>query len=251
MVWRSRLRQGENPRDKFITHRKEYIGIEVSEDVIEQCFNFSYDMAFGEGGHRDHRSGGQTRRTKLGIFWDTFRGKIAECAAYEYFKQRGINVTSPDFSVMGLGEWDSVDMRVNGREVSIKSTKDIGQLLLLEVADWDADGNYIPNATTNGVTNYDYFLLVRTKIEVPKNYVGGELLLTYEEFLEIVMRENPCITAELTGVLSHDDFVNQIMKYKYIIRQGDKLNGWMEMDASNYYVQCAELEPVEVIWEEY
>lgn len=251
MVWRSRLRQGEEPGDKHITHGKKYKGIKVSEDVIEKCFNFSYDMAFGEGRHRDHRSGGQARRTKLGIFWDTFRGKIAECAAYEYFEQKGINATYPDFSVMGLGKWDSLDMRVNGCEVSIKSTKDKGNLLLLEVADWDADGNYIPNATTNGVTNYDYFLLVRTEIYVPEKYESGELLLTYEEFFEIVMRENPCITAELTGVLSHDDFVNQIMKYKYIIRQGDKLNGWMEMDASNYYVQCAELEPVEVIWEEY
>lgn len=251
MKWRSKLRQGDELGDKFITKWKEYNGIKVSEDVIEKCFNFSYDMAFGEGRHRDHRSGGQARRTKLGIFWDTFRGKIAECAAYEYFEQKGINATPPDFSVMGLGEWDSLDMRVDGCEVSIKSTKHKGNLLLLEVADWDADGNYIPNATTNGVTNYDYFLLVRTKIDVPEKYAAGELLLTYEEFLEIVMRENPDITAELTGVLSHYDFVNQIMKYKYIIRQGDRLNGWMKMDASNYYVQCAELEPVEVIWEEY
>ena len=55
------------------------------------------------------------------------------------------------------------------------------------------------------------------------------------------------ILAEISGVLSNTDFVNQIIKYKYIIYQNDLLNGKISMDADNYYVHVAELESIEMI----
>ena len=63
--------------------------------------------------------------------------------------------TEPDFSAHKLGVWDTVDLSVGGREISIKSTKHYGHLLLLETKEWDENAVYIPNKDRNGATEYD------------------------------------------------------------------------------------------------
>ena len=128
--------------------------------TVDIVFDFAYKMTFGESGeHRDHRSGGNLKRKKGEIFANTFQGKISECAVCNFFHTCGITIV-PDFSTYGLGEWDSVDLSVNGKEISVKSTKHYGQLLLLETKDWNEKGEYIPNIEKGNAT-YDYFLLVR------------------------------------------------------------------------------------------
>lgn len=126
-------------------------------------------------------------------------------------------------------------MKVNGKTLSIKSTKHFGQLLLLETADWNDLGQYVPDSSID----YDYFLLIRTKIEYNNNYKNGTLpeqakLKSYISNLDI--------QGEVTGSLSHSDFVNQIIKYRYIIKQGQLLQGKIPMDAENYYVHAYDLD---------
>ena len=69
--------------------------------------------------------------------------------------------------------------------------------------------------------------------------------LTRSKLKKIIFEKH--ILAEISGVLSNCDFVNQIIKYKYIIYQNDLLNGKIPMDADNYYVHVAELESIELI----
>ena len=55
------------------------------------------------------------------------------------------------------------------------------------------------------------------------------------------------IEGELTGVLSNQDFVNQIIKYRFIIKKGQLLQGRVRMDADNYYTHAINLESPEII----
>ena len=146
----------------YITNKREYIcnSVLYKEDV-EECFDFAYEMTFGQkGAHRNYRSGGQARRNNGEVFIDAFQGKLAEFAFYNYCCKYPLDINKPDLEVMGLNKWDTSDFEVNGYSVAVKSTKSYGQLLLLETKDWNDEGLYIPNYGT-GHEKYDFFVLIR------------------------------------------------------------------------------------------
>src|SRR5699024_3395306 len=90
-------------------------------------------------------------------------------AIYQYFTSSNIIVPEPDIGTFDLGVWDSYDFLINGCRIAVKSTKYYGNLLLLETADWNEWGEYIPNIGTED-SIYDYFILVRI-------YPDGEQLM--------------------------------------------------------------------------
>ncbi|MCK3895053.1 hypothetical protein HCC09_07870 [Streptococcus suis] len=244
MVFRNRLKEDTKEQRhltdiRTLSKKKEFKGEKVPSEVISQCFNFAYSMAEGQL-HRETRTGGEHSRTQLEVFWDTFRGKIAESFAYFYYKNLGVEISDLDFNIYPRGKWDSFDMTVNGNIISVKSTKHFGQLLLLEFDDWNGNGHYVPDPQIN----YDYFILVRTKIKSGNDFDKGNLpdkttLSSYCLNLDI--------EGEITGALSHKDFVNQIIKFKYIIKKGQLLQGKIPMDATNYYVHAGDLEDPKTI----
>ena len=81
------------------------------------------------------------------IFKDTFQGKLAEFAMYQYMKQNNLEVSKPDLSKEKLGKWDVFDITCYGKMITVKSTKHFGQLLLLETKDWTNEGDYKPTDT--------------------------------------------------------------------------------------------------------
>lgn len=216
--------------------RKNFNGTPVTPEVIEKCFEFSYNMV-ANSLNREHRTGGTHIRTQLERFWDTFRGKIAECVAYEYYKSKNCEVSDLDFNYYPRGTWDSFDMCINGSYISVKSTKHFGQLLLLEKDDWSHTGKYIPDKDKE--IKYSYFLLVRTRIENSDDLKKG-ILPEKEIFRQQCLSLN--IQGEVTGALSHSDFVEKIIKFKYIIEKGQILGKSTPMDATNYYIHAADLE---------
>lgn len=79
-------------------------------------------MSFGGcGAHKSYRSGGQKNRTKGEIFINTFQGKLAEYAVYQYFISQNINTNEPDISTFNLGTWDSFDLEINNFRIAVNS----------------------------------------------------------------------------------------------------------------------------------
>ncbi|MDD7411033.1 hypothetical protein [Fusobacterium gastrosuis] len=144
----------------YIEKKKSFSPLEISHNLeIEEVFEFSYNMTFGKfGEHRAKRTGGNYSRKKGEIFANTFQGKIAEFALYDYLKNKNFSPTKPDLGTYKLGKWDESDLEVNNKKISIKSTKAFGNLLLLEEKDWNNEGIYIPNKIS-----YDFIVLLRIK----------------------------------------------------------------------------------------
>ena len=121
-----KLRQDGN--SYYVEHKKEFrLNSPLKEETIKQVFDFAYSMTFGKDGeHRDHRTGGELNRKKGQIFINTFQGKLAELAVYNAFHTLNPNaykrLSSPDFEVYGLGEWDDSDIVLDQLKFSIKST---------------------------------------------------------------------------------------------------------------------------------
>ena len=206
-------------------------------NTIQRVFNFAYDMSFGKNGeHRDHRSGGTHRRRNGEIFANTFQGKLAECAIYNYF-YNSCDITEPDFDTYGLGEWDNADFYINNYNVSIKSTKSFGNLLLLETKDWDENGVYLPNDEA-----YDFTFLVRLNPYCEDIMRSNRILYSDDisaNELEKLIIDNSWVY-DIPGYITLDD-LKYIIQNDYVIPQGAMLNGRTRMDATNYYVQSGDM----------
>lgn len=217
------------------------------EQSIEKALRFAYDMTFGESGeHRSTRSGGTHRRKNGEKFADTFQGKLAEFAIYnQLYKTHNIN--EPDLGVWGRGEWDDVDFIIDGKKTAVKSTKAIGDLLLLETKDWTMKGEYIPNIEKDGGL-YDCFILVRLEpfpasiIKSAKLYYANEA--SYETLSGLLKTQN--WKYDIPGFITRDELI-EAMRQGNIIYQGEKLNGSTRMDAENYYVQSGDMHPINEI----
>lgn len=214
---------------------------QFSRETIEVVFDFAYEMTFGgQGEHRDHRSGGGLRRRKGEIFANTFQGKLAECAIYEELKLK-TNISAPDFSTFGLGEWDTVDLLIDDYKLSIKSTKSFGNLLLLETDDWDCLGRYIPNNQA-----YDFTFLVHLN-PYCEDILRNNRVLYSDTADYISLKSLICSQKweyDIPGFVTLQDLC-YIIRNKFIIPRRAMLNGKMPMDAENYYVQSGDMHPIE------
>jgi len=214
---------------------------EFKDSTIERVFDFAYRMSFsGEGEHRDHRTGGTHNRRNGEIFANTFQGKLAECAFYNFLTAAHIEATKPDFEVYRLGTWDDEDVNVKGKSVSIKSTKAFGNLLLLESQDYNASAVYLPNQKA-----YDFTFLIRMNPFCEELMRKNRLLYSgnVDENRLHQLIQNEIWQYDIPGFISRSDLIEVIIN-KNIIPRGSILNGSTTMDASNYYVQSGELRPI-------
>lgn len=229
--------------DYFITNKIAFNPIcRIPDDFVIKAFNFAYQMTFGKlGEHRAHRSGGIHLRRNGEIFANAFQGKLAEFALFIILSRNNILVNEPDLNVFGLGTWDSVDLMIKNMSVSIKSTKSFGNLLLLEEKDWDKNAKYIPNDK-----GYDFTFLIRMNPYCEDILKKNRLLYSddvpKETLLDIIISE--IWNFDIPGYITRDD-LKSIIENAYIIPQGARLNGKMQMDASNFYVQAGDMRSIE------
>ncbi len=209
----------------------------ISADQVKRCIDFAFRMSFEEGKQRSFRKGGTKIRNSYEKFPDIFQGKLSECALYDYLKQHGLQPGSLDFGVYDQGQWDTVDILCNGHNISIKSTKHFGNLLLLEEKDWDANGLYIPNKK-DGHAKYDELVMVRIKpnLRDKTNHYFWDLPKDQQETFILSLKWE----YEITGFITRDDLV-YLISNDYLIKRGEFLGKYTRMDAGNYYVQVGNM----------
>ncbi|MBL4744837.1 MAG: hypothetical protein JKY08_00570 [Flavobacteriaceae bacterium] len=239
----------KTPNHYYITHKRAFSGTAISAETVVTCFNFSYEMVFGEGHHRRHRSGGNHNRDNGELFANTFQGKLAEFAVHKALSDNNITALDlPDLDIYGKGIWDDFDLCYKGKKITIKSAVFFSNLLLLEEKDWNKQGDYIPNIDTVATNNYDYFVLIRIQPDLKSILKKEDLFYTKkidkQRLLKIIKKET--WNYDFAGVCSHET-VKHVIKNNYLLPQGSLLNGRTMMDASNYYIQCGDLKKLETL----
>ena len=221
-----------------INNKKKFIDNDVHQKSIEKAFIFAWDMTLGNiGEHRSHRSGGDVIRNNVEKFANTFQGKLAEYVVHMNLFKKGVRCKPVDNSIHGLGIWDDVDLICNDKMFNIKSFPFFGNLLLLEVNDWDSNGKYKPNDKS-----YDYHICVRIKPDfkdilrsLRKLYSND---ITRDEIWGYIVNENWYY--DIAGYVENDVLIKAINSGQ-TLPKGGLLNGITEMDASNYYIQTGDL----------
>ena len=233
----------KNNNGCFISKKVPYKKIkEFPLRILNKCFDFAYDMTYGnKGEHRSYRSGGKIIRKNGEVFINTFQGKLAEYGIWNEFENRSFDINSPDLSEYNLGKWDDFDIKYKDYNIAVKSTKFYGNLLLLEKDDWNEHGIYIPNED-KGTGYYDFFVLIR--ISPDGEYIMKEKRKLYssekidrEDLRKIIINNSNKWSDDVPGFITHEDLCS-IIKNKDIIEAGKMLNGKTPMDTNNYYVQA-------------
>lgn len=234
------------------TSVKRFVPSEINSAYVARCFDFAWDMSFGnEGVHRSHRSGGTHQRKNGEIFSDAFQGKLAEFCFYGFLKENGIDAPEPDVACYGSGIWDDSDFSLMGKTVSIKSTANYGNLLLLETKDWDSMGRYVPNIDTDHSSTYDYMVLVRVKPNITSIMKANRMLYSIhadKSLLESIVSKTRFFF-DIPGYISLDDLI-EVVAEQLILPQGALLNT-TKMDAENYYVQSGDMRIMRGLIEEF
>lgn len=219
---------------------------QLNTTVINRCREFAYDMSFGaQGEHRPNRQGGQNIRTNGEIFCDAFNGKLGEFAIHQFFANHNINLPEPDLSVYGRGEWDDTDFLYNGHYLAVKTTKHIGNLLLLERDDWDQNGYYIPNYQRPSGGQYDAVILVRVNSDIVGTFRANRKYFS-DEITEgelNAMFNNFSCSFDIPGYVDLA-LLQRVIADNQIIERGSYLGHNTSMDATNYYIQSGNLLPI-------
>lgn len=237
---------------KNINRKKDFIPMgELKNNIIEKVFEFAWGMSFGEvGEHRDHRSGGSKNRKNGEIFANTFQGKLSEFAVYNQicseFKDA---LKEPDLEQYGLGQWDDSDFEIDGKKISVKSTKSFGNLLLLETKDWNSNGQYKPNLSKKQ-SDYDVFILVRIKTYCEDLLKGMRILYSNKVEKQLLLDniKNEVWKYDIPGFITNED-LKYIIRNEFVIRKGEILNGKTPMDAENYYIQAGDMRDIKYIFD--
>ena len=218
--------------------RKPFMKNLINTQILDQVVDFAYEMCFGVGHHRHHRTGGQINRKAGEQFCNTFQGKLAEVVLRNYLINNGLDCGKADFGIYGKGIWDDSDLIVNEKSLSIKSAAFFSNLLLLESKDYDENGNYIPNLLNGTTASYDYYVLVRIKPDIKKIFRDKRWFYSNSidktELKELISQQEWCF--DIAGWISHEEFV-EVIRGRNIIPQNALLNGKTRMDAENYYIQ--------------
>jgi hypothetical protein len=203
-------------------------------------------MCFGEGHHRNHRTGGQYGRKNGEMFCNTFQGKLAEVVLYNLLASYGIECDKPDFGIYGEGVWDDTDLVIKGKKINVKSAAHFSNLLLLETKDWNLSGQYIPNLNAGTTSQYDFFILVRIKPDIKKLFRDNKHYYSNKVDKEVLEKIifNDSWKYDVAGYISNEKLIDAINN-KNILPQNSLLNGRVPIDAENYYIQSGEMEDID------
>lgn len=208
--------------------------VTIRADEIKQCFEFAVSMAEGEKHNTDSFASQNPRFTREtgSVFRDAFQGKIAEIAFYNYYSHK-FTLNPPDFDEWERGKWEDTDFIISDSKhnknysISIKSTKSFGNLLMLEKNRYNNHGEYLEGTNGKSVI-HDLIFLIRIK-GIDSIYPD-----TYYK------KKFTGISAEITGYITHKDFVDAITN-KQFIEAGTYINGCEELKVDNYYFCASKL----------
>lgn len=224
--------------------------IKLNKNAVIASRDFAKNMTTGNGYVHAVRRGGEHVRQRRDKFWDTFQGKLAECAFYGLGLTNGIKIEKPDFTVGGAGYIDNGDFIIQDKHISIKSGRPNASYLLLETHSFNKDG-YETTFETPLKNDAFCFIKVAWKDKENKfsfiNKIPQDLLYTDE------VADN--IYIYFAGFLSFERFQSVVHEYyrtgksSCFIKKGDPIGRTgVKMDADNYIFQNSNLVSMNELW---
>ena len=168
-----------------------------TEDEVRSCYEFSQNMI---GNHRQDKV---MRREEWEIFRDDFRGKLGEVILAKYIQMNfpdAIMDEGVDYSIKPVGEWDTSDLIVNGKYISVKSVKQRSNFLMIEKSRYNEQGEYCYKNNDEEDVKIDFYVLVRVSVDPDMSKDA----MSYNCIKDLVEKHK--ISADILGGISHSEF---------------------------------------------
>lgn len=220
--------------------------------AVTASSNFAFDMTFGKAGaHKVTRSGGAHARSAGEVFANAFQGKLAEFAVADLLKSViDLRNIAPTLDTSPLGVWDGPDLEGPGFSLEVKSAKSFSNLLLLEEGNWTKEGQYRHGANGEPV-EVSHVVLVRIHPNIDRLMVAVlEATAQAEDARTKVLAAlgNESWGFDCPGYLDREALAT-VFQTPFLISKGDRLGTrGTRMDASNYYAQASDLQPIDQLF---
>lgn len=223
-------------------------GNEIDTEHVSDSFEYAYNMSFNN--EKDSTCDNGSTQKNGEVFLNAFQEKLSEYAFYKMASPLASSISEPDQTRSNFGNAPTYDFMLNDKKIAIMSTIYYGNLLLLELNEWNSDGKFIPNISS-GTGHYDFFALIRLKPSLDNILRKKIFLLTDEidknDFKKIIMEEK--WEYDFLGYVSLWD-LKYIIKEKFILPKNSLLNGKTKMDADYYYIQGNNMRNLEALFRE-
>lgn len=171
--------------------------MQFTDKELALCYRFSQKMT------GKHNRDMIMEREDWEVFRDDFRGKLGEVALRKYIVENLPNANIEgdiDYSVTPLGQWDIVDLQVNGLYINVKSVKQGSNFLMIEAKRYNNDGKYVYQNNDGRDVKIDAYVLVRVTVE-------PDMTVQTMKFTDVSqLKKDRTISAEILGGISHNDF---------------------------------------------
>jgi len=201
--------------------------VTISQEQFDKCLEFASRMAYWDK-HNSLAFGSTTyNRNQWNVFKNALQWKLAEVGFYNFYTNKWVILTKPDFWVWERWVWEDCDVVINSKKISIKSTKHIWNLLLLEKDRYSQDWLYLEPANWDIPIKHDLIYFVRVK------WIDSDNPEYYKNIRNIEL--------EITWYITYEDFI-KIIRDNMIIKKWNIL--WIEMIVDNYYICSWDLNSV-------
>lgn len=136
--------------------------MQYTDKELALCYRFSQQMV------GKHNKDIIMDRDDWEIFRDDFRGKLGEVALRKYIIENIPDAKIEgdiDYSVTPIGQWDTVDLKVNGMYINVKSIKQKSNFLMIETKRYNKDGKYAYLNNDGEEVKIDAYVLVKVNVE--------------------------------------------------------------------------------------
>ena len=183
--------------------------MQYTDKELALCYRFSQQMV------GKHNKDIIMDRDDWEIFRDDFRGKLGEVALRKYIIENIPDAKIEgdiDYSVTPIGQWDTVDLKVNGMYINVKSIKQKSNFLMIETKRYNKDGKYAYLNNDGEEVKIDAYVLVKVNVEL-------DIIANSMHFQKVEqLKNNRIISGEILGGVMHDEF----WRKKHYIPRGIK-----------------------------
>lgn len=118
--------------------------IKFTKDEIDKVYDFAEKIKSKHRAIHFMDKNNAKLRSERELMNVIVEGKLAEVAICKYLNGfNNLNVSEVDFNIYGKGITDECDLKVNGKTLSIKSSKPNSSCLLMETARFDIIGDKV------------------------------------------------------------------------------------------------------------
>lgn len=157
--------------------------IKFTDSEVAKVIKFAKDIKWKHKPIHFMDSRNTLKRNDTELLNAIIEGKLAEVAVYKYLKEEfpNKNITEVDFNIYEVGVCDDGDIKIDGKVISIKSSKPYSSCLMMECERFSEGETILVEKDLPP----DFICFVKVESQKPNKYAEICGFISFDEYWEI------------------------------------------------------------------